>query len=553
MTRFIQQITQQLLDRLPDNDQYYRLDEMRSWGFPSYIVMRIKIELERNLAESMIPPKTDWANTKSDTVQFAWQKFVDAIRAEARLPASYAKTVIETAVADVMEMLIQPRKNIPAVIFGTDKKLSYDEIEDRTKAVVVYRHFATLVPRFMQKKDLKKLSKKRCTELIAETDEKITDQYSPLNWAQMLEPLFSLLDDEIDTDLLRLFFEDKEMPRVARKFDLLDDTVTRAEFIEILSSPDLIDFEGDDQSTLFDDQQESVPAEEEKSEKEELKENSGDKATEPPTESEMAPSVEETPVVDQSSYDDLFPDKEEISSLLFPDEKSEGTSKQSKLEKEKNEGTPGDKDLNNQPENAGGNSLNAIFVEKGQEKQKDEPPKITTGDKKDRERDFEEDNAETDANESIEEGERSKKLSSFSDEKETPMWMRFMSEEEIEEYKKQELEGSEVEESEAEEDEFIDDPIIDLTNEEASDEEIQDLFDLLSDDRELFVDEIFRGSDRAFDEAIEDIATYENWRNASKYIQKDIFKRNLVDMYSEEAVDFTDRLQTYFLEKQKSK
>jgi hypothetical protein len=89
-----------------------------------------------------------------------------------------------------------------------------------------------------------------------------------------------------------------------------------------------------------------------------------------------------------------------------------------------------------------------------------------------------------------------------------------------------------------------------LTNENATDEEINELKEQLSGDRELFVEEIFRGSDRAFDEAVENIATYDSWRDASKYIEKDIFKRNLVDMYSEPAVDFTDRLQSYFLEKQ---
>ena len=73
---------------------------------------------------------------------------------------------------------------------------------------------------------------------------------------------------------------------------------------------------------------------------------------------------------------------------------------------------------------------------------------------------------------------------------------------------------------------------------------------MLSNDEKLFVEEIFRGSDRAFDQAIEDIAAYDSWRDVSKYIEKDIFKRNLVDMYSEAAVDFTDRLQSYFLEKQ---
>ncbi|MDZ7681944.1 MAG: hypothetical protein U5J63_09615 [Fodinibius sp.] len=256
MQRTIQQITQQLIDRLPDNDQYYRLDELRSWGFPGFMIERIKVELERNLAESMIIPKTDWANTQSEPVQQAWQQFVDAIRAEARLPASYAQTVLETAVADVVEMLVQPRKNIPSVVFGTSEYLDAEEVRRRMSVVVVYRHFAQLIPRYMQKKELKKLSLERCQKVVSRADSKMTERYSPLNWAQLLEPLFKLVGGELDTNLLRLFFEDKNMPRIARKFDLMNDALTRAEFIEVLSSPELLDFEGyeDEQSQLFEDQ-----------------------------------------------------------------------------------------------------------------------------------------------------------------------------------------------------------------------------------------------------------------------------------------------------------
>ena len=122
------------------------------------------------------------------------------------------------------------------------------------------------------------------------------------------------------------------------------------------------------------------------------------------------------------------------------------------------------------------------------------------------------------------------------------MWMRYMSDEEIEEYR-EELEESEDEEFDAE-------PIIDLTAEAASEAEIERLRGHLSGDREMFVEEIFGGSARAFDEAVENIAAYKSWRDVSKFIENEIFKRNLVDMYSEPAVDFTDCLQNYFLEKQ---
>lgn len=540
MQRTIQQITQQLVDQLPENDQYYRLDELRSWDFPSFVIRRIKIELERNLVESMIIPKTDWANTQSDAVLDAWQKFVDAIQAEARLPASYGKTVIETAVADVIEMLVQPRKNVPHVIFGTDEELTAEEIRERLKAVVVYPHFSRLIPRYMQKKELDTLTKKRCAAIISNADKKLTENYSPLNWAQMLEPLFKLVGGNIDTNLLRLFFEDKDMPRIARKLDLMNDTLSRAHLIEVLSSPDLLDFEGyeDEQSSLFGNQPETLSDQPKQSshipeptKKPESKKDSSDEETNvdeafgiaEEKESKEVESTEETEADETLNKNFTEPEEE------FPDKKIEE-----------------DED-----------SLNAVFREQDeeviageatdsdQEKVIEENAAEDPEEEKPQEIDLKADK-ENDQ-ESVEETDQpveqssSQNGQSSQDDEETPIWMRYMSDEEVEEYEKEQ-----AAEKEAEENGFIEEPIIDLTKEDASDEEVKALKKQLKVDREFFVEEIFRGSDRAFEEAVEEIASHDSWRDVSKYIEKDIFKRNLVDMYSEAALDFTDQLQTYF-------
>jgi hypothetical protein len=543
MNRTVQQITKQLIDLLPENDQYYRLDELRSWGFPVFVVKRIRIELERNLAESMIIPKTDWANIQSDAVQNAWQQFVDAIRAGARLPASYAKAVIETAVADVVDMLVQPRKNIPAIIFGPDEKLDYLQLTNRLEAVVVYPHFANLLSRYMQKKDLETLSRQQCADIIEKADKKITGKYSPLNWAQMLDPLFNLLNGTIDTNLLRLFYEDKDMPRIARRLDLMDDSLSRARLIEVLSSPELLNLEGyeDEQANLFEVKPHSA------------QEEHPDELYEPETEPQT---------VDSDHPEDENGEAEKRNRETEEEDDSLNAGYAEKEEPE--EGAEQDED----------NSLNAVFTPPDDEKveettmaleesdegtefqafSEEEPPEDErtedeTAEANPEEQELEKETAGVDSE--LDKGD------SESESRETPMWMRFMSDEEVADYKRRQeeelsVESEEIEDEEkVDEDGFIDDPIIDLTEEEdASEQEIDMLDKQLSDERELFVEEIFRGSDRAFDEAVEEIAAYDNWRDVSRFIEKDVFKRNLVDMYSEPAVDFTDRLQSYFLEKQ---
>jgi len=67
------------------------------------------------------------------------------------------------------------------------------------------------------------------------------------------------------------------------------------------------------------------------------------------------------------------------------------------------------------------------------------------------------------------------------------------------------------------------------------------------------VEELFDGSERAYQESLREIAEKNTWKNASKLIEQNIFKRNMIDVYSEAAVDFTDQLHTYFIKKQHSK
>lgn len=620
MNRTVQNITRKLTGFLPENEQYYRLDELRDWQFPAFIVKRIRIELERNLAESMILPETDWANKESEAVQLAWQQFVEAIHAEARLPASYAKAVIETAVADVLEMLVQPRKNIPEVIFATDEKLKYKQLTSRVESVVVYKHFITILLRYMEKREAKELTKTKCREIVSMADEKMTKRYSPLNWAQMIDPLFSLLDNSIDTDLLRLFFEDKNMPREARRFDLMEGEVTRAQLIETLSSPELLNFEGyeEDQSSLFDRlktrQKESVST----------KTGQDDNITDSASATTPVENKEEVPADNEDSLG--IETKEEIE---VQKEREEVSDEENSLYKtftgEDEDPVTSNKNDDEEPDE----SLNSIFQEEDKdvsiektahsdEKEEDvenieeEDQKVSaydidsfrkrktvetevtdkTGnagaeDKENQEgthfpeaeesKPFEEIKGEDDIGETMLadfEGELEPKSSEDpaivpQEGEETPMWMRFIDPDKLAEEEEQEEQLSFVEDNDESatsdedkikedtvEDGFIDEPIVDLTKEERSSggedsQERDKLYNQLSSDQELFVNEIFGGSEHAFEEAVDEISAFKNWKSASKYIEKNVFKRNLVDMYSEAAVDFTDRLQSYFLEKQK--
>lgn len=546
MNQTIQQTTQKLIDLLPENKQYYRLDELRSWNLPPYIVQRIQVELERNMAESMVLPQTDWANTQSDAVLDAWQQYVQAIRAEARLPASFAKAVIETAVADTLDMLIEPRKNIPDVIFGSNDELDYEQLCDRVKAVVVYRHFATLVPRYMEKKELDTLSRDRCDQLIKRADERLTANYSPLNWAQTLDPLFKLLDGQIDPSMLRLFFEDKEREKIAEVFDRKDKLLNRAELIEILSSPDWI---------------ETNEASAETGQETEQEKYSGEESPEPKKEKPETPEepfrTENTDAAKKEEQETSLDDKkvagsldEVLDNLRRAAEKEEAgednTFMNTKEYSDEREPPPAngfeDPATSDPGQNEGANTLNSVFS------WREEP--ISFEDEEETKEKTEE-IAEKENVESTREWE----APAEEEDSDKPIWMNFMSEEERAAMESEEelsstpkikMDFEEEALPETDEDVHLEKPVIDLTDKSTAAEEVEELKEELSGGRSRFVKHIFGGSERAYEEAIKEIAMLSNWRGASKYIQKEIFQRNLVDMYSESAIDFTDRLHNYF-------
>lgn len=577
MNRISKHIAQKLIDKLPGDEQYYALDDLRECGFPGFVVQRIQVELERNLAESIVPPRTDWANMNSDAVEDAWQHFIDAIRKEARLPASYARSIIETAIEDIVCLLIQPRENLPDIIFGASEKLSYEEVLKQMDAIVVYQHFGSLIPRYMKRKDLQSLEKERCADIIARADKKLTSKYTPLNWAQMLDPLFKLLDNQIDSNLLRLFFEDKKMPEIARRFDIMNSSLNRAELIEMLSSPELLDMEKPEADIDLTTGTENLrrnkkdPADaseglevaveendlnkkevpdavggnhhastaEENKKKEDSIISNFDQESEPP-----GPETEQETPGEEESFS--------LNTIFSRDDDEEETEKRLKVENSERNLSLNDIFSEEPEDKAGGYSIEKQEIQVAEqyreEEKRTERKDWVDVDYKTEEKELRE-NEEIEINE-IPEDERGERET-------TPMWQRFMSHEEKQEMEFRKIEDQEAgkekpeePEEEPDEDGFVEEPVIDLTEDNEADQtQSGQLRKLLIDEQDRFIEEIFSGSEEAFDEAVEEIAAKDNWRSASRYIEKEIYKRNLVDMYSETAVDFTDRLQSYFMKK----
>jgi hypothetical protein len=59
---------------------------------------------------------------------------------------------------------------------------------------------------------------------------------------------------------------------------------------------------------------------------------------------------------------------------------------------------------------------------------------------------------------------------------------------------------------------------------------------------------VFSGKQKAYDRGINELGQFDNWNEASVFLQQEIFSKQKVDMFSEEAIEFIDTLQSYFKE-----
>ncbi|MDZ7771228.1 MAG: hypothetical protein U5K31_00530 [Balneolaceae bacterium] len=435
MDRLIDDITDRFLDRLPADRQYHTADELHNLELPSFLRQRLLLQVRRRLLESLKAPRTPWADLQSAEVQRRWEDYMESAAASLRLPQNHAREEIREAVEGCLELLVRPREVIPRLLFGSERKLDRSRLERRLSWLVVYVHFHSLLPRYMEKKELESLERERCASIISRADRRFCQGYEAGDWMELLDPLFELTGGRVPSGLLADFFRDKEMAHRAERMLEYGDDLDREALRGLLSG------------------QEEAPSPAEERER------------------EAASGSEKSAAVDPglASAEEGNESREESLNALFAGDES---------------GDPGEHEVPRPDAEV-------------------EPPAPAVDE----------------------------------EEESTPMWMRYLDPDEAE--------GMEHERRE-EEDESGDDPGAAEASRNGSGRAAR-LRSVLEYRRDYFVNELFGGTGGAYDRALEEIASREDWRSASRYIEQKIFKRNMVDPYSEPAVDFTDRLQSWFM------
>lgn len=569
MQKVIDQITDQLVTLVTNEKEVYNPKDLLKSGIPSFVVERIRLLLEDKVKEEIGIGTPKWFDAEERLVSDARNDFINSAISSSHIPKEFLYEVINTVIKGIIFVFVEPRKNMAEYIFRDNDELSFYEIEERCSYLTIYKHFGTAIPLYMKKRKLDSLTKDRCQVLIQKLDAKLVASYTAEDWAQKLEQLFILFGGKVDPILLSTFFEDKGLYGMAGKFENLSDSITKSDFINLISTEDL----------------ESLSSE-----------SKNDKSTK---------KVEKTTKKEKKAHD-----KDELEHTLL----EEFFGSYGKAEHDESntlvgqfaEGSLTDDEMSELLSDIAGDgvievdgyeqvdSLNKLFLLSGTDDE--DQVSETTEEIAAKMRIHNEDDAEEiiefrenlisildqakysfenidkkgdseveEIQEDIVQKDTVEPEEIISDEKGEgkPIWAKFLSEDQMDvvmggERNKQKKsvsptddesldQNSEIEiEDSYSEDPFIDDAPADLNTSNNS------LENRLEDRKSEFIEIIFNGSTDEYQKSIEKIEQFKTWKETSTFIQKKLFAKNDVDMFAGATVDFTDRLHQYFNEQPNS-
>lgn len=515
IAREISYLKEKFHKKLPTNQQFYIKEDLDKAGFPLMLSKRITHLSISAFRDEVSLPQTDWTDLNDPFVLDKWEAFMASAEIKVRVPANRMQETLESALGDILHLLTGPQAFLPDYIFGKENSLMTAELLRRCKKIVAYKYFAAFVRKYVDRKKLDVLTKEQFSSVITALDQKLTAGYGALDWAALMKPLFELYEGQVQATLFSRFFADKGLKISSGKFKHITGTVSRDLFIETLSLPDS---EDDDEAETIDHEPEEIniidpgidsdlqDAETEKTEQE----TQLDESAEQPAakkEPELPAEMKDPEPGQQGNEKDDEDDEDEPLYKIHQIKEETGDWNGDEPETRPDKTLSGEKAEDDEEDEP----IYSMFRSSG--KDKNEPPVEP-----------EEENDQ--------------------DEDEIPIWKSFSRDDDDDNAIPIRQETAEDTDDENSEDKFKRIKTFELP---VPDDARQQLQEQLAEKRDDYIKHIFSGDESAFEYTIEQLAEFRNWREAGKYLTKEVFKRNTIDMYSDSAVDFTDQLHKFFI------
>lgn len=551
MQKVIDQITDKFIGQIGTERPFYSPQQLLKAEIPVYIVERIRLLLEDKVLSDLKKTDSVWVDTENKLFVSAQNDFENAAISCSVIPHQKLYDILHATVSDIVSVLVEPRKNIAPYIFREETVLSFEEVSKRCARLMVYKHFGTAIPLYMKKRELDELTIERCQSLVSNLDARIVSDYTAENWSQKLEMLFSLCGGKLAPELLQRFFRDKGFDNTAEIFSSIDVAVTQSTFIEMLSTENFkMELIKEQESEVKSVSEPVKPAEVAEEAKEEIPEDAEE-------EEENLASLFQSEAV-EPDINEILGDIEQEETLVFDSVDDSESLNNIFLSEDENDDAEEEhsEPVSNQKEDkqAFKSNLTSIL-----DQAKDSYKGVVQDDDGFESELIEEDDLIQDAFQPdeetkdpiLEEHIGSEEEDSSEDEEEKPMWAQFLSEDQMEV-----MMASREEEEEPESEPTFNTLLVEDEDDEifVEEEAIEDssatmeLNEYLMDSEERWVSDVFSGKQKAYDRGINELGQFDNWNEASVFLQQEIFSKQKVDMFSEEAIEFIDTLQSYFKE-----
>lgn len=528
MEQAAEQLTDHLVSAIKSQKTFYTLQDLRQNGYPNFVVERIRLAVYDRFLGHFPLADSPWINPNDENLKQSLIAFRQAAFNACVIPQEELYAVTNKVLIGIINVLLRSRTTLAEYIFRGEDVLSYEEMLDRTSRLTVHRHFAQAIPKYMQKRGLSSLTKERCATLIQKLDANLTASYSPQEWAESLELLFTLFGGKVDARLLSIYFEDKNKPSEKDAVARVGGSITKERLIQILSA-----------------------AEEEVVESTSGMISPGETDTDPTI---TAAEEEE----DDTSLNALFREAGHIKTISdnFEDEEPDSIALQAGDAAEP--ANPLHKNLASVLDVAA-ESFRSLASEYDDDEDEDEnaDKEAHLTDKKQPADTHKQPNPETKSlkeevfPEEHEEDEHEHEAEHARETQDPLIWQQFLTDEhrDIIHGKSSGVRETGEEIIFLDEDDIIDEvPLFEDAQAAPKKPGKESLNVYLMGQEVFFIEELFNGSEKKYQQALVKIDNFTDWNEASEYIFEHIFATHHIDLSSEAAVDFIDQLQAYFTE-----
>jgi hypothetical protein len=166
-------------------------------------------------------------------------------------------------------------------------------VRQRSQYITVNRYLIDALIRYMERKDLAIITKPAAVDVLKTVDDRYISGYTPLNWAQLIDPLFQIARNRVDSDLIHDFFVDKGREDLAALFHETGTRIERVQFIERLSVGRATKEQEQEQEQKQKQEQEQKREQERKQEQEQEQEQAYSEPIEAPKEEKVPPVHEQ--------------------------------------------------------------------------------------------------------------------------------------------------------------------------------------------------------------------------------------------------------------------